>query len=263
MLGLGWKQIWRLAALAALTTQAAAAATTLDMVYGAVASDPYMSGEGDQTPPHPGAVVEMAQAAAKGCRVALKLSRLPGKRLLTEMQHDQHDAAFMFSHNKEREAYFDYPMQGGEPDPRYRLTTLAYSLYALKSAPPAWNGDNLPALGAIGVNAGWSIADDLRAKGARVEAAKDSEMNFRKLQARHIAAYATQNHIGDRYVEEHPQAGVVRLQPPLSRKDYYLVFGKRWHRDNPALARCLWQQIGKLRETLLPALLRQPWYLQP
>ena len=40
--------------------------------------------------------------------MTLKLSRLPGKRLLTEMQHDQHDAAFMFSHSKEREAYFDY-----------------------------------------------------------------------------------------------------------------------------------------------------------
>lgn len=260
MRGLGLKQIGLL--IAALAAQPAAA-TTLDMVYGAVASDPYMSGEGDQMPPHPGAVVEMAQAAAKGCRIALKLSRLPGKRLLTEMQHDQHDAAFMFSHNKEREAYFDYPMQGEEPDPRYRLTTLAYSLYALKNAPPAWNGKNLPALGAIGVNAGWSIADDLRAKGAQVEAAKDTEMNFRKLLARHIAAYATQNHIGDRYLEDHPQAGIVRLQPPLSRKDYYLVLGKRWHRDNPALARCLWQQIGKLRETLLPALLRRPWYQQP
>lgn len=261
MRGLSLKQIGLLAA--ALSAQAAAAAPTLDMVYGAVASDPYMSGEGADMPPHPGAVVEMARAAAKACGVTLKLSRLPGKRLLTEMQHDQHDAAFMFSHSKEREAYFDYPLRGGSPDPRYRLTTLAYSLYALKNTPPAWNGGNLPALGAIGVNAGWSIADDLRAKGAKVETAKDSEMNFRKLQARHIVAFATQNHIGDRYLEDHPQAGIVRLQPPLSLKDYYLVFGKRWHRDNPALASCLWQQVGVLRESLLPTLLRRPWYRQP
>jgi polar amino acid transport system substrate-binding protein len=228
---------------------------SVSVAYGDVASPPWFLGDGTAVPPAPGVAVLLLNAAMSACHLQATYSRWPDKRLYASMAENRFDAAFMFSYSKARERFFVYPMQGNDPDPERRITSFVYSFYVAQDSPAHWNGRELEGASVVGVNTGWSIGTDLAAKGMTVEEAPTTDVNFRKLQAGRIAAYATQDHVGDHYLESHQGLAVTKLQPPISRKDYYVVFGKAWYAQHKADGDCLWQQIHNLRERMLPGLL--------
>jgi polar amino acid transport system substrate-binding protein len=249
-----------MAALCTLSYGAQGAQLEINIAYGDLASPPYFLENGSNIPARPGASIELLREAAANCQLTPRLSRLPNLRLIAMMSANQLDAAAMYSYQPDRNGYFVYPMRGAVPERRLRMTSLIYSLYVVSTSPVQWNGTTLLNLkGTIGANIGWSIAKDLRSRGLPVEEATSTEINFKKLAAGHIAAYATQDHIGDRFLTDHGQGDFRKLQPPLSVKDYYLVFSQQWYQRHPAAAACLWQQVGILREKRLPELLSAPW----
>lgn len=230
----------------------------LRLAYGDLPSPPYFYGSGIEMPEDGGVAVTLARNAASTCGLRLKLFRYPSRRLYDKMHQGEMDAAFMYSYHPDRLSWAVYPTQDGKPDPHLRMTTLTYVYYARGTARPGWDGKRLDTGGAgVGANAGWSIATDLRAQGLTVEEASNTESNFRKLAAGRIVAFALQDHIGDAYLAQHPELGLVKLLPPISSKDYFLVFSHPWFQRYPAAAQCLWTQLARLRETALPGLLRE------
>ena len=55
-----------------------------------------------------------------------------------------------------------------------------------------------------------------------------------------------------------PLPGIVRIEPPLKTKPYYLMLSREFKAANPELAEQIWNAIGELREEKLEAL-AQPY----
>ncbi|PHV09674.1 substrate-binding periplasmic protein [Chitinimonas sp. BJB300] len=233
-------------------------ACEISLAYNSDPSPPYYVGVGDISPDHPGAGVELAQlAAAKiGCTVTLK--RLPTRRVIAETGMGKYDGAFMFSYNVERTAMFAYPMQGEIPDKSRRIATLSYSLFRLKGSSANWNGETFSGIsGPIGVNMGWSIGKDIQALKVPVIESYNTQENFIQLRLGRIAAYATQDIVGDAIIQREDMNDVERLPIPISSKDYFIIFNKTYYQKNKERVEQFWTAVGSLRESTLQVLIKK------
>lgn len=244
-------------ALMAGSTGALADPVTLRAAYGTVESPPWQMGNGNKAARQPGVAIVVVKEAAAACDVALQLSRLPGERLFEDLRIGEMDAGFLFSFKPDRLSFGVYPMLGDKPDTSLRITDFTYAFYARKDSSVAWDGKTLSgASRPAGATFSWSIADDLKKMGIPVETAATTANNFAKLTGERIDSFATQIHVGDAYIASHQLAdSVIRLEPPISSKPYYLIFGKGWYAAHQEAAACIWRNLAELRETKLPALL--------
>lgn len=237
--------------VACLCSLACHAATPLLLGLGDQATPPYKLGEATLPATLPGVAVELLQLAAANCDVALRIKLLPGTRMLKELESGDLDGAGLLSYTAERAAYATYPLQNGKPAEAQRLATLSYVLYARAGHRLQWDGTTLQGLNRkVGTNLGWSINLDLARLGIPAEPASSVEQNFLKLQAGRIDAYATHEPLGDSYLARHDNLNLVKLQPPVVSKPYYLIFSRSYAARNPAVAACLWRQVGAQRERL-------------
>jgi len=229
----------------------------LHLGYSDKESAVFLVGDGATIPEKPGIAIEMVEAAAKACDVAVSFARYPGGRLLALAGENTIDGVVMLSFNRERLALAAYPMKGDAADPDYQIASLSYAFYVRADSAITWNGMEITGLTKpVGANFGWSIVEDLKKDGLAVEPAKDTANNFNKLMGGRIDAVAMHATIGDTYVTHHGLAGKVkRLDPPISTKPYYLVLSRAWHDSHPEVAQCLWQSIADQRRTDWPALL--------
>jgi len=216
---------------------------------------------GDLTvPARPGIAIDIAKAAAEQAGCVVKLTRLPGVRVLREVQAGEYDGAIMFSYEPERARQMAYPGKGATPDSSSRLATLRYFLYRRKGSAINWDGTTLTNPGglAIGINYGYSITDFLQQQGAKVDEVKTTEQNIGKLQLGRIAGYAMQEHIADAAIKAmHADQDIEKLPIPLSTKDYFLAFSQKFYRAHPDTANAIWQIIAEKREAMTHELLPQ------
>lgn len=197
-------------------------------------------------------MIELLQLAATTCDISLNIRLLPGARLQKELESGSIDAAGMLSYNDARSQYAAYPLKSdGSPDEALRLVTLSHALYVRNDHRLEWDGLKLQGLQRkVGTNLGWSINRDLDKMGIPIEPTNSVTQNFLKLQAGRIDAYATYESLGDDYLAKHAELSLVKLKPPLKSKSYYLVFSRSYAAHNPAVAACLWRQVGSQRERL-------------
>lgn len=243
-----------------LACPASQAAPALLLGLGDQATPPYKLSDTAVPADKPGVAVELLQQAAARCDVPLRIKLLPGPRLLKELENGDLDAAGLLSYTPERAVYAVYPLHNGKPAEALRLATLSYVLYARAGHRLQWDGTTLLGLTRkVGTNLGWSINADLDKLGIPAEAASSVEQNFLKLQAGRIDAYATHEPLGDSYLARHGTPNVVKLQPAVVAKPYYLIFSRSYAARHPAIAHCLWRQIGSLRDRLYQQ--RMPDYL--
>lgn len=240
-----------LLSLMCLASACSLAAGSLLLGLGDQATPPYKLGDATLPATRPGVAVELLQRAAANCDISMRIKLLPGARMLKELESGDLDAAGMLSYTAERAAYAAYPLQNGKPNEAQRLATLSYVLYARQGHRLLWDGNTLQGLTRkVGTNLGWSINLDLERLGIPAEPVSSVEQNFMKLQAGRIDAYATHEPLGDSYLSRHDGLNLVKLQPPLVAKPYYLIFSRSYAARNPALASCLWRQVGTLRDKL-------------
>ncbi|WP_053077188.1 ABC transporter substrate-binding protein [Chromobacterium sp. LK11] len=239
-------------ALALLTLLAGGwvhAAPVLRIVVGSAEPAPFIQHASAQLS---GPVIELARQAAEHCGLNAQFRQLPARRLLRSLALDQADAAAMLSFQADRAKQMLYPMRDGQADSRLRLTALSYVLYVPQDSTLRWDGYrlDLPEDDSVGVNRGWSVIRELKARRIPTEAGADLEENFAKLQAGRIAAFAMHEPGGDAYLAQHPQLRMKKLLPPLKTENNYLVFGKAYGQAHPERMRCVWRQLPPLRRQL-------------
>jgi polar amino acid transport system substrate-binding protein len=248
-----------LAASLALACVSVRAAEKVRLGYSDVQNFPYQSGDGSVVGDPPGLAVELIRLAAHELGVDVEFVRLPAMRLFVAMQSNDIDGAFIFSFKEDRLQYGSFPMRDGKPDRSRRITTINYSFYKSASSPATWNGSTLlnNAL-PVGMNTGFSIGDDLRKLGLTVDdGAKGTAQNISKLQRGRIGAYATLDASADVYLQRYRINDVIKINPPITSRDYYLMFSKRFSEVHGALAERLWSRIGALRDKRSPELIEK------
>ncbi|MES2949642.1 MAG: hypothetical protein V4858_13960 [Pseudomonadota bacterium] len=132
------------------------------------------------------------------------------------------------------------------------MLTDSYSLYRVKGTPVEWDGKVLKVTGSVGAQSGFSVVDQLKTLGAKVDdATRSADDNLKKLLAGRFVALALQTEEGDTSIERDPEfkGKIERIKPVLVEKPYFLMFSKPFTAKNPAYVQEVWDAIGKVRES--------------
>ena len=181
-------------------------------------------------------------------RINLRFKRIPWKRGLFLLETGEVDGIFHASYKADREAFGLYPKTvDGQPDENRAIFSQSYALYVLKGSPVRWDGKTISGLGkrAVGATAGYSIIASLRSMGVSIAEDKAQELNLSKLVEGRIAAYAELENMAAAAIRREPArfADVVKLEPPLVTKPYYLLLSNAFVKRDPVLAEAIWDTI--------------------
>lgn len=225
---------------------------TLTFVFETRANPPRYLGEGTAINwDRPGLTLELLKRLGARLKVNLRLERYPWNRSLYLVETGEVDGIFHASYKAEREKIGVYPKTAdGAVDPSRAIFVQSYFLHVLRGSPIGWDGETITGLGdmAVGATAGYSIVDDLRKRGLKVETGQIQEINLNKLVAGRIAGYAELENMAAAAMAANPAAysGVVRLAPPLVSKPYYLMLSHAFVDRNPELAEAVFDTVAEV-----------------
>lgn len=225
---------------------------TLTFVYETRANPPRYLGEGTAINwDRPGLTLELLKELGRRLQVNLTFERYPWKRGLYLVETGEADGIFHASYKPAREEIGVYPKtEAGAPDPSRAIFVQSYALHVLRGSTVRWDGRTISGLEgkAVGATAGYSIVDDLKALGVDVETGKIQDINLNKLVAGRIAAYAELENMAAAVIAANPAAyaDVVKLDPPLVSKPYYLLLSHAFARRDPVLAEAVFDTIRSI-----------------
>ncbi|WP_163833814.1 substrate-binding periplasmic protein [Spartinivicinus ruber] len=207
---------------------------------------PHYLGEGF-TPSHsPGITPDLLNLIALRLKYKIEYRRYPWSRCLSMLGKNQVDAVFHASFKPERLKLGVFPMKDGQPDSFKKVHRKAYVLYKLKGSDLTWDGKQFQNLdGVIGATYKYSIVDQLRTMGLVVDEAYNAEMNFRKLVGGRLVGVVDLENIADFMLSVRSDrfSQVVKVQPPISVKDYYIIFSHHFYQENTQLVEKIWNEI--------------------
>lgn len=177
----------------------------------------------------------------------------PWKRCQEEMKIGAIDGMFAISFLAERQEFGVYPMRGSEPDVSKNLMMDGYSLYRRRGDDSVkWDGKELSIKGAIGVQRGYSVNEQLQKLNAKIDSGTYLvDDNLRKLIAGRVDALALRTTEGDSVLATNREFNgkVEKLPIPLVEKPYYLIFSKQYVAVHGKQVQELWSMIERVRNS--------------
>lgn len=195
----------------------------------------------------------VVKTAARNLKLQINLQARPWKRCLHEVSTGLSDGVLSASFTAEREKYAAYPrLPDGRPDSAFRLSRDYYRVYRRINSPMNWQGGQFHQVQSIGIQAGYSVGEKLRADGFTLdERSKEAIDLLRKLDAGVIDIAITEQGEAGQALRKNP--GLARhiemLPLPYEVDDQYLAMNKAFCQKKPALCQALWQEIRKVRES--------------
>jgi len=225
----------------------------LNLAYQDSDNFPYQMGDGDKiNSDQPGIAVEQILSMGKRLNLDITLIRVPWKRGLRMLEQGKIDGLFNSSFKEERQKYGRYPLLNNKPDKRRRSYSNSYSLFIHKDNDIHWDGNIFSHTNfTVFVPLGFSVAGDLTNQGVTVTETSRLFKNLKLLNMRRIDAVALLSSSGDAYIRKYPKdmANVVKLEPPLVHKDYYLILSHQFFEAQSKLSERIWDTMGELRES--------------
>ncbi len=198
---------------------------------------------------------ELINAAAKKAGVQVEYLALPWKRCLSELKANAVDGAFAASFKADRLEMGAYPGVSAagapEPDASKRLYMDSYVVVRKKGVAVQWDGKAFSSLdGAVGIQLGYSVGDQLKALGLSVDDGSTAVRDLMlKLLAGRVGAAAIGGSDAKSLLLQDPKlARQIEVLPiPLVEKPYYLLLSHQMMAARAELATHLWQAIEKER----------------
>jgi polar amino acid transport system substrate-binding protein len=201
----------------------------------------------------PGLSMIMMGMVEKQLGVKVDIHPVPWKRCMDDLKQGAVDGLFKISFKADRMEMGAYPMTGDKPDNSKRMLDDSYSLYRLKGSKVAWDGKTLSGTdGAVGAQSGFSVVDQLKSMGLRVDdGTRSADDNLNKLLAGRLVALALQTQEGDTSLASHPEfaAKIERISPPLVEKPYFLMLSKPFVAKYGDFSKQVWDAIATVRES--------------
>ncbi|BAE50629.1 ABC-type amino acid transport/signal transduction systems, periplasmic component/domain [Paramagnetospirillum magneticum AMB-1] len=248
--GMMWRVVLVLAIVMSTSVRAAEPAASIRVVFNTAPNPPITYGDGTFIDPDkPSLIVEMLRMVGERTGIVFEFQRVPWQRGLYMIEHGQADAIFASSFTPDRLRYGAYPMKDGEVDARRMIYLLNYTLFVRRGAGVKWNGSQISGLQRpVGVTQDFAIARDLKAMGVPLEPEANTVSNLRKLALGRIDAYAEIESLAEAAIKASPAefGDIVRLQPPLRSRPYYLMFSKRFAASHPDVAERVWNAIPEV-----------------
>ncbi len=200
----------------------------------------------------PGLNIVHLKAVEQQLGVKIETLPLPWKRCQDDMKEGKVDGIFAASFKPERMEIGVYPMQADKPDASRAMMVDGYSLYRQKGGATQWDGKKLTTTGSIGAQPGYSVVDQLKQLGVKVdEGTKTAEDNLKKLLAGRVDAVALQTLEGDNALRTVPEfsAKIEKMSPPLVDKPFFLMLSKQLVAKHPEFAKEIWKALSDVRES--------------
>ena len=92
---------------------------------------------------------------------------------------------------------------------------------------------------------------DLRKNGITVQEEPNLTGIIRSLAIEKFKSAALQNYMVDEFLANNPalKENIIKVEPPLKRKEYYLIFSKKFYDEHKELAKEIWDAIEDYRST--------------
>lgn len=228
---------------------------TLRFAYETTANPPRHLGDGTAIDwNRPGLTLELLKRVGERLRVNLSFKRVPWMRGLLLLENGEIDGIFHASYTPEREAIGAYPKtDDGRLDESRAVFFQAYALFVRPGSTVTWDGTTLGGLDGrpVGATAGYAIVGDLERMGVRVETGRFPSLSFSKLMEGRIAAYAELETMAQALIRREPErlGSLVKLEPPLRARAYYLMLSHAFVDRDRALANGVWDAIAKIRDS--------------
>jgi polar amino acid transport system substrate-binding protein len=190
--------------------------------------------------------------AGERAGVSFKVVRMPWAECLRQIEQGKLAGAFAASYSESRAAFAVYPMRGGVVDESRQLMTDDYVLYRRKGSALTWDGTTIGNLdGLVGVQPGYSIAEDLKLMGIATDERHASAAEaLQRLAKGELAAAAVLAYQGIEQMRQAEIAGSIEaVSAPLKRKPYFLIFNKSFYKANRQQIESLWTAIAVARKS--------------
>lgn len=227
--------------------------TKISISYEEKANPPYYMGEGSLINwEKPGINLEILKSLEKKLNIRFDFTRCNWTRSLNLLERNEVDGAFEASFKAERMSIAVYPMKNNKPDPDKRLMRNTYVLYKLKNSPVEWDGKMFKNLTKpIGATVSYSIVGDLKAMGITVEEVYGPSDNLRMLAGGRLDGCAEQESKTDVLLKNNAEKfkNIIKVSPPISTKDYYLIFSHKFAKEQSELMNAIWNELQQIRES--------------
>lgn len=193
---------------------------------------------------------ELLNQVAAELKLRFRYQSAPWKRCFADLQQNHYAGIISVSFKPERLEAGAYP-GGIKPDPGKALYVEKYIVVRPKGSHTSWNGKAFQSLqGSIGVQLGYSVADDLKRYGVPIDdGALTSVDVLNKLLANRVAAVVMlQGEFGALMAEGSNRRNRLEMLPtPFAEKPYYLMLSHQMIRSQPELSERIWQTIARLK----------------
>ena len=189
--------------------------------------------------------VDVLREAASRIGIAIAFRATPWRRLESELAKPGGtvDCAFAMSRTARREQYLEFGKVALQP------TEYALFVRQGEATPSAMRLEDMAGK-VIGVRAGFRLPDEIVAGAASgrwslAEVPTDA-VNFQKLALHRVDAVLADSYVGLYTLRQLKLPGIVRVAPPVTRFDTYLVFRKSSH--SAALAAAFDRAFTRMRQ---------------
>lgn len=201
----------------------------------------------------PGLNIFFMNALEKKLGVKLELIGLPWKRCQEEVKAGAIDGLFSASFKPDRLEIGVYPMAGDKPDESKAVMMDGYTLFRLKGNNAVqWDGKKLTVPGSVGAQPGYSVIDQLKGLGVKVDdGARSADDTLRKLIAGRIDAAALQTLEGTNSLRTQAEFNdkIEAVSPVLVSKPYFLMLSKQFVGKYADFSKNVWNEVAAVRES--------------
>ncbi|CAN5357157.1 hypothetical protein BH11PSE11_BH11PSE11_37920 [soil metagenome] len=196
--------------------------------------------------------IELLNRVAKRLDLGFEYRGMPWKRCLAQLKSNEVSGAIGASFKAERLEIGVYP-GGDKPDVDKRLNFDRYVLIRRRDSAVQWDGKSFKGLDApIGVQLGYSIADNLRAMKVEVDegSQRANELALKLIAGRISAAAMLDGEAATLIAGDAKLAAQLEiLHTPLVEKPYFLILSHALHSSKPDLTARIWNTIRDVRNS--------------
>lgn len=206
----------------------------------------------------PGYRAELIRKAGENCGLSVQFLSVPWNRALHMVEYGAADGAFRASYKAERAEYGVYPRtDDGKVDTGRTISDYTYSFFTLKQSDFLWGGQKLPShANIVAVEASASIINKLEEVGAEVIEARNYQNMLELLMSHRVDAITGITANIEQIMESSSidYSSVVRVDPPLSENQSYVLISKITYEKRAQDVECFWTEVATLKGT--------SWYLE-
>ncbi len=200
----------------------------------------------------PGMGVVAIKMLEKKLGIKIKIIRLPWKRCLLHLEQGKVDGIFTASFKEKRKVHGRFPEKDGKVDVDRRYSSASYSLYKMKGSNVGFDGDKfLNITGSVGAPRGYSIVDDLKKKGLKIDAGPSTAKDFTKMIKGRLQAVAALEMTGDFYLMSNKEFNgkIEKVTPNIVMKPYYFMLSHQLYATDKGLCEKIFDEIAVIRES--------------